>query len=254
MEDSVSILVSSLVVDVAHRRILNNINLQVDKKQSVVILGMSGVGKSILIKTMMGLVRPSSGSIKINGQETINLSYSKRMDVLKNCGFLFQNGALFDSYNIMDNITFFAKKLFKLSYQEAKNLAIQKLLSVGLSENIIYAFPSELSGGMYKRVALARAVCHNPKIIFFDEPTTGLDPVVGQVIVSLMQKLRKDLNATMVTVTHDIDMASFISDKIIFLSEGRIIWEGKKDQMFSSQNKLIRNFVAAIGKKEYFPS
>ena len=180
------IQVLSLSKSFGNQVVLDNINLDVKQDQSLVILGGSGTGKSVLIKIIIGLIKPNSGRITIDNRDTTNINFEDRIKILADVGFLFQGGALFDSLNVRDNITFFAEKLYKLSIKDKTELAIEKLVSVGLSERIATLFPAELSGGMQKRVSLARTICTNPKVIFFDEPTTGLDPVMSNVINQLI--------------------------------------------------------------------
>lgn len=228
--------------------VLQGIDLDVKKDSSMVILGGSGTGKSVLIKSMVGLVTPDSGSILYNGSESIGMPYKQRLLMLENCGYLFQAGALFDSLTVEENITFFAQKLKKLSKSDRKELASQKLKSVGLSERIINMYPSELSGGMQKRVSLARAICTNPKVIFFDEPTTGLDPIMSNVINDLIIKIREELGATTITITHDINSAKRIGKEIAFLYKGKIDWTGKVKDMDNASNNYFQHFI----KGEFF--
>jgi len=180
MSNNIKIKVRNLHKAFGSHKVLDGIDLDVKKDSSLVILGGSGTGKSVLIKTIIGLLSPDKGSIMFDDQETVNISPKARLKILENCGFLFQGGALFDSLSVSENITFFAQKLYSLKREEVKELALKKLKSVGLSDRILNSYPAELSGGMQKRVSLARAICTDPKIIFFDEPTTGLDPYYGQ--------------------------------------------------------------------------
>ncbi len=224
--------------------ILDSLDMDVQEGKALVILGSSGTGKSVLIKSIIGIIKPDSGSIVIDGLEMNNISDNRRFEIMKNMGFLFQGGALFDSFTVEENITFFAKKLYNLSAKDAKNLASSKLNDVGLSPKILDLYPAELSGGMQKRVSLARAIATNPKIIFFDEPTTGLDPIMTNVINELIIKAQKDLNATTITITHDINSAYKIADIIAFMHDGKINWLGTKDEISATSNPYIRQFVA----------
>ena len=189
MTDNIKIKVRNLHKAFGNHKVLDGIDLDVKKDSSLVILGGSGTGKSVLIKTIIGLLTPDKGSITLDDQETVNISSKARLKILENCGFLFQGGALFDSLSVSENITFFAQKLYSLKRDEIKELALKKLKSVGLSERILNLYPAELSGGMQKRVSLARAICTDPQIIFFDEPTTGLDPIMANVINDLIIKI-----------------------------------------------------------------
>jgi len=223
--------------------VLKGIDLEIKKDSSLVILGGSGSGKSVLIKSMIGLLAPESGSILYEGQESINLSGKARLKMLESCGYLFQAGALFDSMSVKDNITFFAKKLYELTKGDVKDLAIKKLHSVGLPKRILDLYPSELSGGMQKRVSLARAVCTDPKVIFFDEPTTGLDPIMSNVINDLIIKLRDELGATTITITHDMQSARKIAQKVAFLYEGRITWHGDIANLDNAEDANLQKFI-----------
>jgi len=236
------------VVDLKKRfgrhEVLRGIDLEVETGSSVVILGCSGSGKSVLIKTIIGLISPDSGKVWIDGMETTNLSTKKRFAIMAKCGFLFQASALFDSLSIIDNITFFAEKLYKLGTSEKRDLAEQKLRAVGLPARILDLYPSELSGGMQKRVSLARAICTNPEIIFFDEPTTGLDPIMANIINELIIKVRQELGATTITITHDLSSADQIANAVHLIYEGKILWHGTKDEMKRSDNPYLRQFLA----------
>lgn len=236
--------IKSLYKSFGSHDVLKGINLDIEKDKSLVILGGSGSGKSVLIKSMIGLINPDSGSILYDGKESIGLSSKDRLRILENCGYLFQNGALFDSLNIEENITFFAQKINSLSKAEIRDLASSKLHSVGLTDRLLTMYPSELSGGMQKRVALARAVCTNPKVIFFDEPTTGLDPIMSNVINDLIIKVREELGATTITITHDMQSAHKIGQNVAFLYQGKIIWTGKISEMDNSDNKYFQEFIS----------
>ncbi|MEY3196884.1 MAG: hypothetical protein RLZZ59_252, partial [Pseudomonadota bacterium] len=201
----VKIKVSELFKSFGSNNVLQGVDLEVKEGSSMVILGGSGTGKSVLIKTIIGLIKADSGNIWIDDEETTNLRGKARLEILSKCGFLFQSGALFDSISVEDNITFYAERIEKLSRSQKRDLAAEKLHSVGLHSSVLDLYPSELSGGMQKRVSLARAICTNPEIIFFDEPTTGLDPIMANVINDLIIKVRNDLGATTVTITHDMN-------------------------------------------------
>lgn len=226
----------------AHK-VLEGINLEVPNGSSMVILGGSGSGKSVLIKTIIGLMSADSGKIYIDKQETTNISTKERFILMEKCGFLFQSGALFDSLNILDNITFFAERIYKLTKDEKKDLAIKKLRSVGLKEDFLTYYPSELSGGMQKRVSLARAICTNPEIIFFDEPTTGLDPIMANVINDLIIQAREELGATTVTITHDMNSAYRIASNVSMIYKGKILWNGTKEDLNHNDNPYLKQFI-----------
>jgi phospholipid/cholesterol/gamma-HCH transport system ATP-binding protein len=217
--------------------------LQVNKGESLVILGGSGSGKSVLIKIISGLIAPTSGSIIIDGDETTSISDSSRDKLMAKFGFLFQGGALFDSLPVWENVAFRLTNSQKITKKQAREIAIEKLRLVGLSEKTADLFPSELSGGMQKRASLARAIASNPEIIFFDEPTTGLDPIMADVINDLIIANSKQLGATTITITHDMNSARKIADKIAMLFEGRIVWCGNVKEMYSSGNTYLDQFI-----------
>jgi len=240
---TIKISVKNLVKNFGEKEVLKGINLEVKKGESLVILGGSGSGKSVLIKIIASLIEPTSGSITIDNQEIANIKSDDRDLLMKKIGFLFQGGALFDSLSIWENISFRLIHSEKMNKSDAKELALQKIRAVGLEERVMNLYPSELSGGMQKRVALARAIATNPEIIFFDEPTTGLDPIMGDVINNLIISNSKNLGATTVTITHDMHSASKIADKIAMLYEGKIIWFGDVKDMYSSENKYLDQFI-----------
>ncbi|WP_265034765.1 MULTISPECIES: ABC transporter ATP-binding protein [unclassified Wolbachia] len=228
------ISISNLNLSFNDNTILNDLNFDILKGESLVILGGSGSGKSVLTKTIIGLLAPDSGSIKI---------YSKNKNKF---GVLFQNSALFDYVTVWENISFNYKKRFNINKKEAKLLAIEKLNDVGLEENIADMFPIELSGGMKKRVALARAIAHNPEIIILDEPTSGLDPIMSDIVNEIIIKLSRDLNPTIITITHDIHSAFKIADKIAVLYEGEIISHGTVQEIQNTNNEYIKKFIRYI--------
>ena len=224
-------------------KVLDGVSFSLEEGKSLVVLGGSGTGKSVLIKNIVGLLSPDSGSIFIDDIDVTNFSDKKRFELMRKIGFLFQGGALFDSMNIEDNITFYTSRLFDLSASDKKDLAVRKLRSVGLHERILNLYPSELSGGMQKRAALARAICADPEIIFFDEPTTGLDPVMANIINDLIIKVKEELGATTITITHDMNSAMMIADQIAMLYHGKILWRGTTAQIKKSKNEIIDQFI-----------
>lgn len=240
---SSKLIVKNLTKNFGEKKVLTGIDLEVKKGESVVILGGSGSGKSVLIKIIATLITPSSGSIKIDGQEVANISAKNRDKLMEKFGFLFQGGALFDSLSIWENVAFRLLYQKKMDKKIAREIALQKLKSVGLSEKTADLFPSELSGGMQKRASLARAIAANPEIIFLDEPTTGLDPIMADVINDLIIANSKQLGATTITITHDMNSARKIADKIAMLYEGKIIWFGDVKDMYSSDNPYLNQFI-----------
>ncbi|MCC8417998.1 MAG: ATP-binding cassette domain-containing protein [Rickettsia endosymbiont of Bryobia graminum] len=240
--------IRSLFKSFGNHMVLDGIDLDIKESSSTIILGGSGTGKSVLIKTIIGLMQPDSGSIVIDGVETSNLATKERFRIMETMGFLFQGGALFDSLTIQDNITFFAEKLNNLTEKDKQELAASKLNDVGLSTKILSFYPSELSGGMQKRVSLARAICSNPSILFLDEPTTGLDPIMANVINELIVKLQEELKATTVTITHDMNSAYIIAKEVAMIYKGKILWHGTKDEIKNSDNPYLKQFINGLTK------
>jgi phospholipid/cholesterol/gamma-HCH transport system ATP-binding protein len=246
MSSELKVKVRSLYKSFGDHKVLTDVNLDVKKGSSLAILGGSGTGKSVLIKTIIGLMKPDSGTIEIDGVKTNNISSSMRFKILEKCGFLFQGGALFDSLTVLDNVTFFVEKIRKLTKKDKEELAAKKLQSVGLSTNVLKLYPAELSGGMLKRASLARAICSDPEIIFFDEPTTGLDPIMANIINELIVKARDDLGATTITITHDMNSAHMISKEVVLLHGGKIIWTGDKEDMNNADNPYLHQFINGL--------
>ena len=225
------------------KKVLQGIDLDVAPGESVVVIGGSGTGKSVLLKCILGLMRPDSGSIKIDGKETVGLGTREREDVMRKFGMLFQGGALFDSLKVWQNVAFGPIQSDGMAPAKAKEIAIAKLGNVGLGPEIGELFPSELSGGMQKRVALARAIAREPEIIFFDEPTTGLDPIMADVINDLIVKCVKDLGATAVSITHDMASARKIGHRIAMLYDGHLIWQGPVSEIDHCGNAHVEQFI-----------
>ncbi len=222
--------------------VLKGVNLKVHDGKSMVIIGASGQGKSVILKCLLGLTKPNSGKILLNG---IDPSSAQKNVILSRVGMLFQGGALFDSLPIWQNVAFrYLHGKQKINASEARKIAIEKLERVGLKKSFADNFPSELSGGMQKRVALARAIATQPEIIFFDEPTTGLDPIMAQVINDLIRELVVELGVTAVTITHDIQSVRSIADEVALLHDGIIQWSGLLNQLDKSKNKYLKQFIA----------
>ena len=222
--------------------VLRGINLKVEHGKSMVIIGASGQGKSVILKCLLGLTKPNSGKILLNG---IDPSGEQKNIILSKVGMLFQGGALFDSLPIWQNVAFrYLNGKQKLNVKDAKKIAIEKLERVGLKKSFADNFPSELSGGMQKRVALARAIATQPEIVFFDEPTTGLDPIMAQVINELIRELVEELGITAVTITHDIQSVRSIADQVALLHDGIIQWTGPLSQLDKSDNKYLKQFIS----------
>jgi len=225
------------------KKVLQGIELDVAPGESMVVIGGSGTGKSVLLKCILGLLRPENGSIMIDGEETRDFSDRSRARVMRKFGMLFQGGALFDSLRVWENVAFGPIQSDGMAPAQAREIAIAKLGAVGLGPEIGDLFPSELSGGMQKRVALARAIAREPEIIFFDEPTTGLDPIMADVINDLIVKCVSDLGATAVSITHDMASARKIGHRIGMLYEGKLIWQGPVADIDRSGNAHVDQFI-----------
>ncbi|MCE2991322.1 MAG: ATP-binding cassette domain-containing protein [Candidatus Jidaibacter sp.] len=226
------------------KKVLDNISFSVEKGESFVIMGGSGTGKSVLIKSIIGLVKPDMGSsVLIDGHDITYLPIDKRGELINRCGVLFQGGALFDSLRVWENICFTMLQQSSIDKKQARDLALKKLQLVGLDELALDLYPAELSGGMVKRVALARAIAMDPEIIFFDEPTAGLDPIMSGVISELIKSCSKQLGATTITITHDMNCASRIADKAALLYQGNFIWYGEGGKISNSGNEFVEQFV-----------
>src|SRR6201996_494956 len=206
------------------KKVLDGVSLDIAAAESMVIIGGSGSGKSVMLKCILGLLRPDSGSILIDGEDVVGMGPRDRDRVMKKFGMLFQGGALFDSLTIWENVAFGLIEGQGMSRSKARDKAVETLAQVGLGKDVAKLSPSELSGGMQKRVALARAIACEPEIIIFDEPTTGLDPIMADVINDLIVKCVKDLGATAISITHDMASTRKIADRVAMIYKGRIIW------------------------------
>ncbi|MFD2234146.1 ABC transporter ATP-binding protein [Phaeospirillum tilakii] len=225
------------------KRVLEGIDLSIGRGESLVVIGGSGTGKSVMLKCILGLLRPEQGSIRIDGEEVVGISARERDRVMRKFGMLFQGGALFDSLRVWENVAFGLIQGQRMKRAKARDIAIEKLAQVGLAASAGALYPSELSGGMQKRVALARAIATNPEIIFFDEPTTGLDPIMADVINGLIVKCVKEVGATALSITHDMASARKIADRIAMLYKGRLIWVGPASEIESSGNPYVDQFI-----------
>ena len=223
--------------------VLDGVDLEVEKGESLVVIGGSGTGKSVLIKCVQGLLQPDSGSILIDGEETVGADEKEQNRLHSKMGMLFQGGALFYSLRIWENVAFGLIENQKMPRKQARTEAIRILRQVGLAPDVADSYPSELSGGMQKRVSLARAIATKPEIIFFDEPTTGLDPIMADVINDLIIESAKGLGATALTITHDMASARKIADKIAMLYKGKIIWQGTVKELDKTENEYVRQFI-----------
>ncbi|MGH1465661.1 MAG: ABC transporter ATP-binding protein [Cognatishimia sp.] len=224
-----------------HKHVLRGVNLEIAKGESMVIIGGSGTGKSVALKCILGLITPDQGRILVDGQD---VTLADRDAFLARFGMLFQGGALFDSLPVWQNVAFrLLRGSLKRPKAEARDIAIEKLRRVGLTPDVADLFPSELSGGMQKRVGLARAIAAEPEIIFFDEPTTGLDPIMSDVINDLIREIVVEMGATAMTITHDMTSVRAIADKVAMLHDGVIKWTGPVSDMDQSGDPYLDQFI-----------
>ncbi len=224
--------------------VLNGVSINVNAGENFIVFGQSGTGKSVLLKCIVGLLKPDSGDILVEGKSITNLSAKELIEYRKTLGFLFQGAALYDSMSVRENLEFPLRRNFKFSENEINDKVMVTLGMVGLKKSVD-KMPSELSGGMRKRIGLARSIITEPKIMLYDEPTTGLDPITSKEISILILELQKKLNMTAIVVTHDLLCAQIIADRAIVLDKGSIIKEGTIDELTSSDNKLLRNFFSS---------
>ncbi|HEX8447828.1 MAG TPA: ATP-binding cassette domain-containing protein [Sphingomonas sp.] len=225
------------------RVILDGVNLAIEPGESLAIIGQSGSGKSVTLKCILGLIQPDAGSILVDGESVVGLHGKDQERVRAKFGMLFQGSALFDSLPVWRNVTFGLTQGRARDAAQMKKIAEENLERVGLDGKILNLRPNELSGGMQKRVALARAIAPRPEIIFFDEPTTGLDPIRADVINDLIVSLVEDLGVTALTITHDMASARKIAHRVAMLYQGRIIWRGPRDRLYDSGNPYVEQFV-----------
>ncbi|HDS08614.1 MAG TPA: ABC transporter ATP-binding protein [Firmicutes bacterium] len=234
--------VTNLFKKLGNKEVLKGVNLRIEKGETLTIMGQSGCGKSVLLKHLIGLFQPDKGSIRIEGMEITGIDNIKLSEIRKKFGVLFQNSALFDSMTVWENVGFMLREHKKMPPNKIKEVVKDKLALVGMKD-IEDKFPSELSGGMQKRVALARAISMEPEIVLYDEPTTGLDPIMAEIINELIISLSKKLKITSVVVTHDIRSASEISDRIAFLFGGAITQIDSHDKILNSTDPILRQFL-----------
>ncbi|KAF0117440.1 MAG: putative ABC transport system ATP-binding protein [Rhodospirillaceae bacterium] len=223
--------------------VLEGIDLRIEAGESVVVIGGSGTGKSVMLKCLLGLLPPDAGSIMVDGEEVIGLPARARDRVNRKFGMLFQSAALFDSLPVWENIAFGLIQGQHMNRRAARKTALERMAQVGLSADVAELSPAELSGGMQKRVGLARAIAATPEIILFDEPTTGLDPIMADVINTLIVKCVKEVGATALSITHDMASARKIADRIAMLHKGRLVWVGPAAMVTRSGNPYVDQFV-----------
>jgi phospholipid/cholesterol/gamma-HCH transport system ATP-binding protein len=247
LENNNSVInLKNIVKTFGTKEVLKDVNLSVQKGEHLVIVGGSGSGKSVLFKIITGILSPSSGEVFINGFNVSKKNQNDRLKLGLSVGMLFQHSALFDSLSVMENIVFPITVNNSLSKLEQVNLATKNLELVGLNSNVLNLNPSELSGGMRKRVALARLLAQKPEIMLFDEPTTGLDPVMSATITNLIKTVSKYLNATSITITHDMSSAKVLGSSVAFISNKTIAWQGSAADILNPENKLIYNFAQGL--------
>ncbi|MEB3703092.1 ABC transporter ATP-binding protein [Candidatus Bealeia paramacronuclearis] len=247
-QKNIKIQIRNLSKSFGHKVVLNKLNLDIYEGESLVIIGGSGTGKSVLIKCILGLIQPDSGEILIDGKNIVGESVREQTKRLYNVSTVFQGSALFDSLKVWENVAFGLINAKGMSRKDAQAIALENLASVGLDAGVGELFPSEISGGMQRRVALARAIATAPSLIFFDEPTAGLDPIFCGIINDIISKNVKDLKATAVTITHDMASARHVADRIAMIHEGHIIWSGPASGIDHSGNPYVEQFVTGSPK------
>lgn len=223
-------------------QVLNGVNLEVKEGESHIILGQSGGGKSVLIRCLLGILELTSGDIIVDGVSVRD--FKRKKEYMKKFSILFQGNALFDSMTILENVKFAASQITK-DKKAVTETAKEKLHAVGLEDRVFDLYPAEISGGMQKRAALARAISLEPEVLVFDEPTSGLDPITGGVICNLLKDTVQSLGVTAITITHDLRVAEFLADRVSLLNKGVMVWTGHADDMKSCGNEFVENFYKA---------
>jgi phospholipid/cholesterol/gamma-HCH transport system ATP-binding protein len=226
------------------QRALDEVDLLLQPRQSLVLIGGSGSGKSLLLKSILGLVEPDSGSIEVDGRETVGMPQGERMQWMRRFGVLFQRQGLFDSLTVWENVAFRLLHEHGMARSAARETAVAKLEQVGLSADVADLSPAELSGGMQKRTGLARAIATDPEILFLDEPTAGLDPIMSNIISDLINDRVDDLGASVISVVSDLAVVRRIADSVLMLHEGRVVWTGPVDDLDRTDNAYVRQFVS----------
>ena len=243
MSEQPKIELRGVVKSFGSNHVLRDVSFAVQPGESMTIIGGSGSGKSVMLKCILGLMEVDAGQIFVDGEDVCGMNNAERDQVRTKFGMLFQGGALFDSLPVWRNVTFALTSGRSQRASEMRKIALDNLERVGLGEDVLDLRPNELSGGMQKRVALARAIAPRPEIIFFDEPTTGLDPIRTDVINKLIVELVRDLGITALTITHDMGSVEKISDRVAMLYEGKIIWSGPVGELRESGDKHVDQFV-----------
>lgn len=239
------ISIKNLCVELNGFKVLNNLNLELESEESLVILGCSGTGKSVLLKTILGLLPIKSGSVIINNVDITKVNEKKRLSAIHSIGMLFQGAALFDSLPVWENIAFGLIYGHQIDVKKAKKIALEKMELVDLKPEVADFYPASLSGGMQKRVGLARALTMNPKIIFFDEPTSGLDPITSTIVNDLIAGFIKKEKIGAVTITHDVRCLEMVAQTVGIISGGKIVWKGNIEDVSTTKDPHIRQFLEA---------
>lgn len=245
MNEPAAIELRSVRFGFGERPVLDGIDLLVAEGETVCILGGSGAGKSTVLRLILGLVQPDEGSIVVNGRDISTASFEEILEMRREMGMVFQGAALFDSLTVFDNVGFYLFEHTKLAEEKIRERVENALEVVDLNpQDVMDLLPSELSGGMKKRVGVARALIHEPRLLLYDEPTSGLDPITTRTIDDLIRKLQRELGVTSVVVTHDLASAFRIADRMALLFEGEIVFEGSADEMRSSEHTYVQEFIA----------
>jgi len=240
------IRIQGLTKSFGSNHVLRGLDLDIADAESVVVIGGSGTGKSVLIKTVTGLMDADSGAIEIDGTDVLSLPASERRAMMSRFGLLFQAGALFDSLSILDNVAFGLVEAQSMPRKQAHEIALDFMAQVGLEPDVGAMYPGEISTGMRKRASLARTIATRPDVVFFDEPTTGLDPIMGDIIDELIVKCVQEFKITALTITHDMDSARRIGDRIAMLYQGKIIWQGPTAEIDTSGNPYVHQFINGL--------
>ena len=243
MSENPKIVLEGVTKSFGDHHVLQGIDLEVGNGESVVLIGGSASGKTLILKCILGLVTPDAGSIRIDGQETVGLSEQDRKDLFNRTGMLFQQSALFDSQRVWENVACRLMQETGRSRAQSKELALEKLASVGMTQDVGELLPSEISGGMQKRVGFARAIANDPEIVLLDEPTAGLDPIMTNVVNDLILDGVQKLGASVLSITSDMGGARKVADRIAMIYDGKIIWEGTAEEVDSSGNAYVDQFI-----------
>ncbi len=238
--------VENLHKEIEGRKILKDVSFEVKEREIYSIIGGSGSGKTSITKHIVGLWKPTSGRVLVFGKDVTVMSQEELDELRKDIGYVFQEGALFDSLRVWENVGFYFLEHTSMGRSEIREIALQKLRLVDLDEDVLDLIPSELSGGMRKRVSIARAIATNPRLIIYDEPTSGLDPITSRIIDRLVLQLREKTGSTAIVVTHDMISAFTISDRILVLRKGEVVAEGKPEEVINSPDPFVQEFIGSM--------